>query len=311
MRNVISRKDHYVLGQSMQSLKELLAKLYHNINILLEREAKFGGDTPLSLVNQIEDYRTAIALTEQAIAGDMSEAELIEQLAPLNLDLPGVAGACRITIEGDQIIVGDIQAESSAIAVGAGATASVTIIHNYVPTEMRSPYQAPALPPHFVERAEIGWIKAALLTAGTPTLALTALHGMGGIGKTTLAAAVAHEQEIIEHFRDGILWASLGPNGLVENWQVTWGRALDDDLRTYPDPATKATHLRELLAHQTCLLIIDDAWPETDLGDLLVGGPACRTLITTRQGKVAQHSLQSFHDTSPLLVVRKRRSEDR
>src|SRR5258708_4844545 len=42
-------------------------------------------------------------------------------------------------------------------------------------------------------------------------VALSALHGWPGVGKTALAVALASHQEGRQHFRDGILGARLGP----------------------------------------------------------------------------------------------------
>jgi hypothetical protein len=44
-----------------------------------------------------------------------------------------------------------------------------------------------------------------------PTIGLTALKGLPGVGKTTLALWVANRKQIAEAFPDGVLWASLGP----------------------------------------------------------------------------------------------------
>jgi hypothetical protein len=38
----------------------------------------------------------------------------------------------------------------------------------------------------------------------------TSLHGAGGFGKTTLAAALCHAEDVINAFDDGILWVTLG-----------------------------------------------------------------------------------------------------
>jgi hypothetical protein len=40
---------------------------------------------------------------------------------------------------------------------------------------------------------------------------ILALKGMGGIGKTTLAAALAHHPKVEKELPDGTLWVSLGP----------------------------------------------------------------------------------------------------
>jgi formylglycine-generating enzyme required for sulfatase activity len=60
-----------------------LKKLNENLNILREREAKYGGNAPLELLYQIGDHRQAIALTKQAIEGELNEAEWRAALKPL------------------------------------------------------------------------------------------------------------------------------------------------------------------------------------------------------------------------------------
>lgn len=64
-----------------------LRQFKKNLNILQEREAKWANTPPLELLNQIEDHRRAIALTEQLVADEMSEAEWREALQRLLVDL--------------------------------------------------------------------------------------------------------------------------------------------------------------------------------------------------------------------------------
>ncbi|MCP4369553.1 MAG: hypothetical protein GY797_15795 [Deltaproteobacteria bacterium] len=71
----------------MTDQKTTLLKLNKNLNILQEREAKYGGQSPLALLNQIEDHRRAIYLTEQAIIGDITENDWQIRMQPLLLDL--------------------------------------------------------------------------------------------------------------------------------------------------------------------------------------------------------------------------------
>ena len=73
----------------MTNLKTTLQKLHTNFNTLREREAKYGGNAPLDLLNQIVDHEKAIALTEQALRGELTEAEWREALKPLLVFVPG------------------------------------------------------------------------------------------------------------------------------------------------------------------------------------------------------------------------------
>ena len=68
-------------------LKQIQVILSKELNILQEREAKFAGYAPLDLLNQIEDYETAINATVGLMSQQLSEAEWREALEPLNLSL--------------------------------------------------------------------------------------------------------------------------------------------------------------------------------------------------------------------------------
>ncbi|MFM7906943.1 MAG: trypsin-like peptidase domain-containing protein, partial [Microcystis sp.] len=72
--------------------------------------------------------------------------------------------------------------------------------------------QAPPKPSYFVERPEVSIeLKKLLLseiTEKTGTLVISAIYGLGGIGKSTLAAALAQEKEVKAFFPDGIFWAT-------------------------------------------------------------------------------------------------------
>lgn len=70
----------------MPDFQNTLIKLNDNLHILQQREAKYSGAAPVALLNQINDHHQAIALTEQTLAGDLSEAEWRRALQPLNID---------------------------------------------------------------------------------------------------------------------------------------------------------------------------------------------------------------------------------
>ncbi len=117
------------------------------------------------------------------------------------------------------------------------------------------------------------------------SVAMTALHGLPGVGKTTLAVTLARDEEMHAHFRDGILWAGLGPTPDVSSILSHWSQALGivaPDLAGESDHEALALQVRRAIGTRRMLLVIDDAWKLEDALQFKVGGPRCAHLVTTR-----------------------------
>jgi hypothetical protein len=121
------------------------------------------------------------------------------------------------------------------------------------------------------------------------TQILTAVRGWPGVGKTTIAAALAHDSEVKHTFSDGVLWISLGPEPDLLSGLVMWGRALGTDKLLQVKTIKEATAiLTGILRNKRMLLIVDDVWNPAHAVPFRVGGQQCATLITTRATHVAQ-----------------------
>ncbi|HYN87247.1 MAG TPA: tetratricopeptide repeat protein [Ardenticatenaceae bacterium] len=142
----------------------------------------------------------------------------------------------------------------------------------------------PPMPPQFLGRDELVASVAARLIAGESL----ALDGLPGVGKTTLAVAVAHHRGLLRHFHDGVLWAGLGPRGDVLAALVTWGQALGVDVTQYIDEAERSQAVKDAIGHHRLLLVIDDAWDAQAARWMRCGGPYCSHLLTTRDKGIAR-----------------------
>ncbi len=112
------------------------------------------------------------------------------------------------------------------------------VIYNYITNPADLPplfSNVPAMPNHFVGRDEMLETLITQLTSGD-ALALSA-EGLGGVGKTTLAVALAHQQTVLNHFKDGVLWAGLGPQaGESEVMSTLAAWAMTLGCKTTPQP---------------------------------------------------------------------------
>src|SRR5262249_11725712 len=149
------------------------------------------------------------------------------------------------------------------------------------------PFMAPDLPPTFVPRhaKHEDVIRRLLDTARErPVATNTVLQGQGGFGKTTLAAAVCHDENVQQAFDDGILWATLGqqPNIMAELTKLY--EAIAREQPRFVDEQQAAIKLGEKLDSRQCLLVIDDVWHRAHLEPFMRGGKqTCARLITTRR----------------------------
>ncbi|MEO8806881.1 MAG: NB-ARC domain-containing protein, partial [Burkholderiaceae bacterium] len=150
----------------------------------------------------------------------------------------------------------------------------------------RVPFMAPAISAGVIQRPrETHALLQALLSpeaASRPT----ALRGAGGYGKTTLAAALCHEDSVIEHFDDGVLWVTLGQAPNLLNELIKLYAALTGERPGFVDAEDAARELALKLESKNCLIVIDDVWKSAHARPFLHGGPACARLVTTRLSEV-------------------------
>jgi WD40 repeat protein len=152
----------------------------------------------------------------------------------------------------------------------------------------RRPFMAPAMSEGFVFRPEeFAALKAALLDARGNAVAITAgLRGAGGFGKTVLAQALAHDDDIQDAFHDGVLWVTLGERpSLIEKLGDLLETVTGEPQR-FTEASAAANKLREVLAERRCLLVIDDAWSESQLRPFTSGAPLTARLVTTRRDNI-------------------------
>ncbi|KAB2386118.1 AfsR/SARP family transcriptional regulator [Actinomadura montaniterrae] len=149
------------------------------------------------------------------------------------------------------------------------------------------PSQLPPAVPDFTGRGDQIDSMLALLTAGdgNEPVSVSAVAGMGGIGKTTLAVHIAHR--IRDAFPDGQLFVDLrGAERDPADPAEVLGRflrALGVNAAAVPEsPGERAALYRSLLADRRILVVLDNAADETQVEPLLPGGRLSRAVITSR-----------------------------
>jgi hypothetical protein len=111
--------------------------------------------------------------------------------------------------------------------------------------------------------------------------------GSGGFGKTTLAASLCHDDDVIMACDGGILWVTLGqqPSLLGELGKLYL--ALTGETRAFYDADDAAIQVFAKLETKRCLLVIDDVWDVDHLKPFLRPAGATTRLLTTRLVQVA------------------------
>ncbi|MGW4022764.1 AfsR/SARP family transcriptional regulator [Streptomyces sp. NPDC005009] len=151
------------------------------------------------------------------------------------------------------------------------------------------PAQLPATVPDFTGRAsfvrELSDVLASASGAEGQVMAVSALAGIGGVGKTTLAVHVAHGARAA--FPDGQLYVDLqGAGSRSAEPETVLGsflRALGTADSAIPDSLEERAALyRSVLDGRKVLVLLDNARDAAQVRPLLPGTAGCAALVTSR-----------------------------
>lgn len=159
----------------------------------------------------------------------------------------------------------------------------------------------PELPPHFCEQPErIAALRELVLadlekpTVVSGAAARVGLQGMGGIGKSVLASALAHRPEVRRAFPDGVYWVTVGQNPNVRDLQQKLVAVLGGDA-AFESVDLGKERLRELLKPRHALLVLDDVWVREHAEPFNVVGACGRLLMTTRDASLVRSLTTQEH----------------
>ncbi|MBY8855792.1 hypothetical protein K7711_04815 [Nocardia sp. CA2R105] len=229
--------------------------------------AAIGELHPLSSEHPLREKIRELLMTALYHAGRQAEAlEVYADTRRTLIDSLGIEPGPLLTDLHERILRADLAPVRSPVAVAEPVSRVA---------------QLPADIADFTGREEQVRRLTERLTDATGAVAVCAIAGMGGVGKSTLAVHVAHR--VREHFRDGQLHTDL--HGAAQP-----GDILGDFLRALGVPEGKiaatpdqrAAQFRSLLDGRRVLVLLDNARDADQVIPLIPGTAGSAVLITSR-----------------------------
>lgn len=180
------------------------------------------------------------------------------------------------------------------------------------------------LPAHYIPREqELAALRGLLMSE--QEVALTALTGMGGMGKTVFAQALAHDEACAARYPDGVLWGELGPqaddeqdaDAILIEWALAAGLVARMGETFFRLPLTsKSRVLANHLQQKRLLFVVDDVWYSQPARLLTqVRGPKSGLLVTTRSARIGEtlhlkgYTINQLQPDEALALLAKRRKQ--
>jgi len=320
-----ARKDGTQLAQRLQ--RDLAAQ---GFDVWLDTRRLIGGATwPTEIQSAVDASQVVlVVMTPMSYASHVCGLELVRAWRKGKRVIPLLAQSGSETpflLEGKQHLdftdasfyPQRFQELLVSIESGAGVGAGVALDEKYCVTRVTYVTAPPAVA-NYIERPEaLRALRDALFSdrsishRSQQPIALTALAGMGGIGKTVLAQALTRDEVVQQAFPDGIVWITIGRESKYD--LVTTFReigkalgALGDELQGYDTEPACINRYKTSLAQKAALIVVDDVWKKSDLDPFLAESPRARLLFTTRDASISRFIGAREH-TAELLPLEQSR----
>lgn len=145
------------------------------------------------------------------------------------------------------------------------------------PPALGALHGVPSLPPHYLERPEVlRELRDALRSQPERRVLITSarvgLQGMGGIGKSVLASALARDTRVRSLFPDGVYWVTIGQDPKLVELQRALATTLGD-VGDFDSLVVGRARLHARFRQMQALLVLDDVWHKRDTDAFDVLGP--------------------------------------